>query len=129
MSRINRFGFGIAAAITSGVLPAIAQPIFENWNTATCAFTDTAILDIQQPARIERVEIWYNWRSGEPPLSYTASLNGQVAFSGTLLRAECNPYQSTWCIARDDSQRGTRPGQLHHPHATCGDLPERREQW
>jgi hypothetical protein len=110
MSRIKRFGIGLATVVMTGVPPAIAQPIFENWNTETCGFTRTATFGIDQTTLIERIEIWYNWRSGETRTSYTASVDGQVAFSGTLVRAECDAYQRSWCIGRDQPGKELAPG-------------------
>ncbi len=72
----------------------------ENWNPGACGFTDTARLELNPAAHIGHVDLWYNWSAGENDVPFTLTRNGQPVMSGTLKRAECDPYQSAWCVAR-----------------------------
>jgi hypothetical protein len=91
------------AAFLFGVAVATAQPdkIYDNWNTDACGYTDRAPLDLQAPAHLQRLEVWYHWRGQESAVAYTLSRGGQTVRSGMLLRADCDPYQDAWCVARD----------------------------
>ncbi|MFI4976468.1 MAG: hypothetical protein ACHP84_18180 [Caulobacterales bacterium] len=75
--------------------------LYDNWNTAGCGFTDTATLTLDAPAHVSRVALWFNWRQGESGVGYTVTSNGRNVGGGTLTRGDCDPYQSTWCEARD----------------------------
>lgn len=112
MSRIKWFSCGVLAGVLTGAsaLPAIAQPMFENWNTAACGFTDVATLAVDQPTHLDRVEFWYKWGPNETAVAYTALRDGQVVFSGNMVRAECDPYQRAWCVARDEPAMDLAPG-------------------
>jgi hypothetical protein len=112
MSRIARFSYGVltGALTVTSALPLMAQQIYENWNTAACAFTDAAAFDLEQPTHLDRVEIWYNWAPNETAVPYNLSLDGQAVFSGSLARAECDPNQQAWCIARGEPGIDLAPG-------------------
>ena len=91
-------------------VPALAQQLYNNWNTAACGVTDVATLTIQRPVRIERIDIWYRWRPNETTARYTASLGSEVIAEGELARAECDPYQAAWCVARVEPGADMEPG-------------------
>ena len=95
----------VAAALLVGVsmlpLPAGAQEkLFDNWNTAACAFTDRAGFDLAQPTRLAGVELWYDWQPGEGAVDFTLSIDGNEVTQGQLVRAGCDPYQRNWCAAQ-----------------------------
>lgn len=93
------------------VLPTVAQsPLFDNWNRGACGVTRTAAFVVDQETRLERLELWYNWLPNEASLSYTASFNNQAAFSGALVRAECDTYQPAWCVGRGEPGVDLSPG-------------------
>ena len=73
--------------------------LYEVWNTAGCGFTDTAILPLGRAARLDRVELWYNWRASETTVAFTLLKNGQEISRGVLRRGDCDPYQAAWCVA------------------------------
>jgi hypothetical protein len=85
-----------------GATSALAVQLFDNWNTGACALTDTATLSFPTPVRLDRFEVWYSWRANEASVAYTVSFDNQVIGSGTLVRADCDPYQTNWCVARDE---------------------------
>ena len=90
--------------------PAAAQQLFDNWNVGACNVTDVATLTIERPVRLQRIDIWYNWRSNESTARYTASLGGEVIAKGELARAECAPNQAAWCVARVEFGTDIEPG-------------------
>ena len=96
--------------------------IFDNWNTAGCNFTDTASLDVNQPLQLDKVELWLNWQANEQSVTYKVYFNGNDFGDGTLVRTECDPYQTAWCGASDSPQATLDPGHyefvIDHP-ALC----------
>jgi hypothetical protein len=95
----------IALALAGAIaLPAAAQPLLEIWNTAGCGLTGEATFTVDQPIRLDRIEVWYNWRANETAVPYTTLLDNKAVSSGTLTRADCDPFQRAWCIARDEPQ-------------------------
>jgi hypothetical protein len=86
-----------------------AAQIAEIWNTANCDFTDTAMLTLDRPTNLNRIEVWYKWQPNET-VSYTLSLNGKTIRSGSLVRGECDAYQRDWCIAADQINMNLAPG-------------------
>jgi hypothetical protein len=99
-----------------------SEQIYENWNTGACGVTDTATLDLDAPLRLDRVDLWVNWRGGEQSTSYRVFYNGEDFGGGTLERADCDPYQTSWCAASDSPAASLEPGryvfQIDHP-AIC----------
>jgi hypothetical protein len=90
--------------------PATAQQLFDNWNPGVCSVTDVAMLTIERPVRLQRIDIWYNWRPNETAAHYTASLGGDVIAEGELVRAECASNQAAWCVARVEFGADIKPG-------------------
>ncbi|MGO9359236.1 MAG: hypothetical protein ACLP1D_16485 [Xanthobacteraceae bacterium] len=91
--------------------PAANEPqIFNNWNSGACGVTDVATLTIDRPVRLQRIEIWYNWRPDETTAHYTASRGDKIVAEGELARAECAPNQGAWCVARAESGTDMEPG-------------------
>jgi hypothetical protein len=89
---------------------ALAQQVFDNWNTAACDVTDVATLSVDRPTRLQRVDIWYHWASNEAVTRYSVSHNGATIAEGDLARAECDPYQTAWCVARVEASVDIEPG-------------------
>lgn len=87
-----------------------AQTFSDNWNTGGCGTTDTATLIVNQPTRLDRVEIWYHWAQGESQVGFTVEANGQTLDSGFLRRGACDPYQTAWCVAQGWGGRVLQPG-------------------
>ena len=83
--------------------PAAAgsRKLFDNWNTAACAFTDEAAFDVQGRWRVDRIEVWYHWQANESSVPYEIFSNDGRLGSGVLVRESCDPYQSAWCIGAD----------------------------
>lgn len=90
--------------------PAAAQQLFDNWNSGACGVTDVAMLTIERPVRLQRIDIWYHWRPDETTAHYTTSLDGEVIANGELARAECAPNQAAWCVARVEFGTDIKPG-------------------
>lgn len=88
----------LAALIVAS--PAAGQAISENWNTGACGVTDVATLVLDRPAHIRRVDLWFQWRAGDASVGYSVSLNGAPYAEGDLARADCDPNQGAWCVAR-----------------------------
>jgi hypothetical protein len=89
---------------------AANQPLRDNWNTAACGFTDTATLDVDSPMRLDRFELWVNWLSGEQSMAYRVFRDGEEIGGGQVERADCDPYQSAWCVASDSPAAELDPG-------------------
>ncbi len=84
--------------------------LFDNWNTDACDFTDTAVLTLNRPVTLDRLDLWLNWGSGETSVNYRVLLDGQDYGQGTLQRADCDPYQPAWCTATDAPGADLDPG-------------------
>ena len=97
--RRNRIAL-LAAWIGMIAAPAGARQLYDNWNTGACNFTDVATLTIERPILVQRIDIWFRWRRDQTTVRYTAALGSEVIASGELTRAECDPYQEAWCVAR-----------------------------
>jgi hypothetical protein len=89
---------------------ASAQVIYENWNPAACDVTDAATLPLDRPTRLQRVDIWYHWAASEASTRYSVSSNARTIAEGDLVRAECDPYQPAWCVARVELGFDVSPG-------------------
>jgi hypothetical protein len=61
-------------------------------------------------AQVTRVDIWYHWAAGESSVGYTLSGGGRSLTNGVLSRAECDPYQTAWCVARGALNTALAPG-------------------
>jgi hypothetical protein len=91
-------------------VPGMAQvELFDNFNTGGCGYTDSASFNLQAPAHLNQIQVWYHWRSRESSVRYTIWHDNQVIHEGVLSRAECDPYQEAWCQANDtlDVDAGT----------------------
>jgi hypothetical protein len=101
----------LVGALLSGLTaPALAQQLSENWNTAACDFTDVATLALARPTNLQRVDIWYRWAANETSVHYSVSQDGAAVAEGDLTRAECDPYQTAWCVARVEPGADLQPG-------------------
>ena len=121
MSRGRCFnGFALVTILLCAPMTnAGAQEFVNNWNTGACRLTDSATINVSQPQHMSRLELWYNWQPNESSVGYTVSFNGQQIGTGTLKRADCDPYQAAWCIARDTPEAemsvGTYTFRTAHP--------------
>jgi len=100
----------LAALLCGAMASASAQQVFDNWNSAACGTTDVATLTVERPIRLQRVDIWYHWRPNETTAHFTASFGGEVIEEGELSRAECDPNQAAWCVARLEAGAEIEPG-------------------
>ena len=100
----------LATLIGAATVPANAQQLFDNWNTAACGFTDTATLTVNRHIQVQRLDIWFRWGRNESAMRYTAARGGRVIAAGELFRAECDPYQEAWCVARVYIGANMKPG-------------------
>jgi len=87
-----------------------ASKIADNFNPGACGFTDTAVLNLQGNAHLDRIAVWYNWAQGENSLNYTIFAQGQAVQSGAMTRSSCDPYQSSWCLAMAQLNRDFAAG-------------------
>jgi hypothetical protein len=62
-----------------------------------CSLTDTSKFTLATPIQASLLQVWYNWASGESVITYTLNKDGQDFMSGSLVRADCDPYQGNWC--------------------------------
>lgn len=76
------------------------QQLADIWNPQGCDFTDSSQFALSRPTRVDRIDLWYNWSSGERSTAFTlAGANGQIFARGELRRDSCDPYQGAWCVA------------------------------
>ncbi len=87
----------VAPATTAGMTSD--KIIFETdpGYIGACSLTDTAKWTFTSPLQVSLLQVWYNWGTGESTLAYTLKKDGQEFSSGTLIRADCDPYQGNWC--------------------------------
>lgn len=100
----------LATFILTASAPASAQQLYNNWNTAACNVTDVAGFDVPRSMLVRRIDIWFRWRANETTVGYSVSRNGEVIATGDLSRAECDPYQAAWCVARVEPNAELEPG-------------------
>ncbi len=92
-------------------VPGMAQiKLFDNFNTDACGFTDSATFNLQAPAHLSQIQVWYKWRGRESTVHYSILHNGQSVRDGVLSRTECDPYQESWCLANDTLDVDAEPG-------------------
>ena len=94
------------------ILPTCAksEQIFDNWNTDSCGFTDTASFVLSGPIRLHAIELWYHWRPNEGAVGYVLLHEGRMIKQGQLARTTCDPYQEAWCTARAHLDVDLPPG-------------------
>jgi hypothetical protein len=100
----------IVASLAASATAMAQDKLFDNSNAQACGFTDTATFDLQAPAHLDRIEVWYRWRDREASIPYTILHDRQQVRAGTLHRAECDPFQEAWCAARDSVDIDAGPG-------------------
>ena len=119
MHRLRRLGW-LAAFLSVIATPASAQQIYNNWNTAACATTDVATITVAQTVHVRRIDIWFRWRPNERSVGYTASLGNETVAEGEMVRADCDPIQASWCIARVEPNTELEPGTYTFRTARAG---------
>ena len=87
-----------------------SNKLFENWNTGGCDYTDSSSFELRTPAHVDQIDVWYHWRGRESSVPYTISHDGQTIRTGILYRAECDPNQEAWCVARGSVDIDAGPG-------------------
>ncbi|MFI4949028.1 MAG: hypothetical protein ACHQC9_09530 [Alphaproteobacteria bacterium] len=102
----------LAVGLSLVTSAAGAQQIYNNWNTDACGFTDHASFILQVPTRLTSIELWYRWGSNESDVDYELFHNGVPVKTGRLMRADCDPYQESWCSARGNVGADLPPGQV-----------------
>ena len=109
MDKLRILAVIVASLATSATVMA-QDKLFDNWNTDACGYTDSATFNLQTPARLDHIEVWYHWRGRESSVPYKIWHDGQAIRAGVLDRAECDPYQEAWCSARDSFEIEAGPG-------------------
>lgn len=93
------------------VLPAVAErKVIDNWNTAACQLTDGAVMHLQAPTHVERVELWRNWEGDRREVPYKLFHEGRPPREGVMRRGSCDPYQKSWCVAEVHLRDHFQPG-------------------
>jgi hypothetical protein len=118
LQEVEVYGTGSASSnyVSRGATPEIrpgrseGKILVENWNTAGCEYTNAAVMNLPQPAHVERVALWYNWAAGETSLPYTLSAGGRTLRNGQFGRGTCDLYQAAWCEAVDTIDMNLAPG-------------------
>jgi hypothetical protein len=101
----------LVGALVCGIgAPATAQQLLDNWNTDACGFTDVVAFSLDRTTYIQRIDIWYRWGANEASVRYSIWQNGAAIAEGNLARADCDPYQPAWCIARLEAGADLNPG-------------------
>lgn len=62
-----------------------------------CLLTDKAEWTLASPLEVSLLQVWYNWGAGETTLSFKLEKDDESFAEGTLVRADCDPYQGNWC--------------------------------
>ena len=62
-----------------------------------CDLTDKAEWTLSSPLEISVFQVWYNWGAGESTLAFKLEKDDESFAEGTLVRADCDPYQGNWC--------------------------------
>lgn len=109
MTRIGRLVFLCAIGCVVSA-PAMSEPFFDNWNPAACSGTDSATLSLDRATWLQRADIWYLWNPNETSAPYSLSKDGVAMGGGDMSRAECDPNQSAWCVARIELGAQLEPG-------------------
>ncbi len=99
-----------AGGFSTYAAPSPGGKVFDNWNTSGCGSTDTAILDVNRPMQLDRIQLWFNWRANERTVNYRVYFQGREIGGGTLRRGDCDPYQAAWCAADDSPASSLAPG-------------------
>lgn len=110
MGYVRRRIATLMALICVFVTPAGAQQLYNNWNTEACNVTDIAGFDVPRPTLVRRIDIWFRWHANETRIGYSVSRSGEVVATGDLSRAECDPHQAAWCVARVEPNVEFEPG-------------------
>jgi hypothetical protein len=100
----------VGALLCGASAPGAAQQLLDNWNTAACGVTDVASFTLDIPINLQRIDLWYRWSSKETSAPYSVSRNGVAIAEGNLVRADCDPYQPAWCVARVEAGADLDPG-------------------
>lgn len=90
---------------SQGATTGPQQQLADTWNPQGCGFTDSSQFALSRSTRLDRIDLWYNWSSGETSTSFTlVGAAGQVFAQGALRRDSCDPYQGAWCVGTASPQ-------------------------
>ena len=87
-----------------------AQVTADNFNTATCSYTNFATIDASRPMFLNKFQLWVDWDRVPGQLRYSVALDGRNIGGGQLQKGSCDPYQTHWCIAEDSPNVKLTPG-------------------
>ena len=73
--------------------------LFDSFNDFDCSHTNSTNFTIDSTANITIITLWYHWSKYEPNIPYRIIKNNTTITSGTLLRNDCDPINSSWCNA------------------------------
>lgn len=62
-----------------------------------CSLTGTAKFTLGKAMQVSLLQVWYNWAAGESVITYTLEKDGGQFAAGSMVRADCDPYQGNWC--------------------------------
>lgn len=72
-------------------------------NPDGCGMTDRSPLTLRRGAKLNRLEVWYNFDREEETVDYTIkNRDGSIVHKGIMFRSECDPNQGNWCYASDE---------------------------
>lgn len=109
MNKLRVLAVFVASLATSAAGTA-QDKLFENWNTDACGYIESATFELHTPAHLDQIQVWYHWRGRESSVPYTLWHDSQAIRTGVLYRAECDPFQEAWCVARDSVDLDVGPG-------------------
>ena len=77
----------------------LGDELYTNNNIAGCSYTDTSTFTLPEEVYVAKLRMWYYWNKDEVKLPYTLTKDGVEYSKGDLVRASCDPYQTSWCEA------------------------------
>jgi len=88
----------------------VGDQLYTNNNIGACAYTDTSTFTIPEEVYVTKLRMWYYWNKDETKLPYTLTKDGIEFAKGDLVRASCDPYQTSWCEANVYPQKNYPAG-------------------
>ena len=101
----------IVVLLATSVVGRTQDKLFDNFNTNACGFTDNATFTLRTSAHVNQIQVWYNWQNRESSVRYSILRHNQTIQDGVLARAECDPYQNSWCLASARVEINLDPGE------------------
>jgi hypothetical protein len=64
-----------------------------------CQLTNKSEWALKEEVPVSKFQVWYNWNQGETELPVKLFKEGTLFAEFTATRADCDPYQHSWCNA------------------------------